>query len=119
VGDSYQAIYDAVRSRIGGTDMGAAVEAAVGLQAQGLSWAIEAVKTEYVNAALAQQSPHVLMRPVISIDGDQWCALYGASLHNGVAGFGDTPALAMIDFDKNWLTKRARPAVQAAPMVKE
>lgn len=50
--------------------------------------------------------PHVLMRPTLSIDGNQWCALYGVNLHDGVAGFGDTPAKAMVDFDKNWLTEK-------------
>lgn len=24
-------------------------------------------------------------------DGDQWCALYGANLQDGIAGFGNTP----------------------------
>ena len=28
-------------------------------------------------------------------DGDQWCALYGENLQEGVAGFGRTPAEAM------------------------
>lgn len=47
-------------------------------------------------------SPHVLMRPNLSIDGDNWCALYGDNLQDGVAGFGNSPADAMADFDKNW-----------------
>ncbi len=51
--------------------------------------------------------PHVLMRPSISLDGNQWCALYGANLQDGVAGFGDTPESAMRDFDKNWMWQRA------------
>lgn len=54
--------------------------------------------------ASEQMRPSVLMRPAISIDGDQWCALYGENLQDGVAGFGDTPAKAMTDFDKNWTT---------------
>lgn len=28
-------------------------------------------------------------------DGDQWCALYGENLQEGIAGFGDTPYNAM------------------------
>ena len=35
-------------------------------------------------------------------DGNQFCYLYGANLQEGVAGFGDTPELAMLDFDKNF-----------------
>ncbi len=46
--------------------------------------------------------PHVLMRPKLSIDGNQWCALYGDNLQDGVAGFGVSPQKAMADFDKNW-----------------
>ena len=68
--DSYQPIYDAVRSKIGNGDIGRAVEQA--------------------------------MRPKIFIDGNQWCALYGDNLHEGVAGFGDSPAKAMWDFDRAW-----------------
>lgn len=48
------------------------------------------------------QAPSAIYRPAISKDGDQWCALYGDNLQDGVAGFGDTPELAMADFDKNW-----------------
>ncbi len=31
----------------------------------------------------------------ISLDGDQWCALVGANLMEGVAGFGNTPLEAL------------------------
>ena len=48
--------------------------------------------------------PSVLYRPKLSLDGDQWCALYGENLQEGVAGFGDTPAAAMAAFDKAWTT---------------
>jgi len=30
-------------------------------------------------------------------DGNQWCALYGEDLQSGIAGFGNTPFLAMAD----------------------
>lgn len=30
-------------------------------------------------------------------DGDKWCALYGEDLQAGIAGFGNTPFLAMAD----------------------
>lgn len=30
-------------------------------------------------------------------DGNQWCALYGEDLQVGIAGFGNTPFLAMAD----------------------
>lgn len=63
------------------------------------------------------QRPSVLYRPSIQPDGNKWCALYGDNLQEGVAGFGDTPDLAMRDFDKNWcgqkLTAVARSASDA------
>jgi len=46
--------------------------------------------------------PSVLYRPALSVDGNQWCALYGADLQSGVAGFGDTPEQAMADFNRSW-----------------
>lgn len=57
------------------------------------------------NAAACHESPSAIYRPKISIDGDQWCALYGDNLQDGVAGFGDSPADAMCDFDRNWNVK--------------
>jgi hypothetical protein len=52
----------------------------------------------------AYTRPSAVFRPALSIDGNQYCALFGADLHSGVAGFGDTPEAAMADFDKNWRT---------------
>lgn len=46
--------------------------------------------------------PSIMLHPQLSIDGDQWCCLYGDNLQNGVAGFGDSPDKAYRDFDKNW-----------------
>ena len=33
-------------------------------------------------------------------DGDAWCVLWGENLQDGVAGFGDTPYLAVLAFNK-------------------
>lgn len=57
-------------------------------------------------AEVLRASPHVLMRPAIYPDGNQWCALYGEDLVMGVAGFGDTPEQACADFDNNWRTQK-------------
>lgn len=81
-----------------------------------MSYASEqAILNTQFNAALeanateqARRAPHVLMRPAIYPDGNQWCALYGANLQEGVAGFGDTPELACADFDKNWASQTLR-----------
>lgn len=33
-------------------------------------------------------------------DGDEWCVLLGENLQEGIAGFGKSPYLAIIDFNK-------------------
>lgn len=49
--------------------------------------------------------PHVLLRPKLILDGDSWCALYGDNLQEGVAGFGDSPNEACINFNFHWNKK--------------
>jgi hypothetical protein len=105
--DSYQPIYDAVRSRISGGDIGQAV-ADVARNAFDISQTVSSV-AQYVTAcadeiSIEQRRPCAVFRPSVQMDGDQWCSLYGADLQAGVAGFGDTPAEAMVAFDKAWLT---------------
>lgn len=58
---------------------------------------------------LERSRPIMLLRPRVFPDGDQWCALYGENLQEGVAGFGDTPAHAAADFDIQWLNAKAGP----------
>lgn len=50
----------------------------------------------------AYEEPSAVYRPKVFLDGDQWCALYGDNLQDGVAGFGDTPHLATQDFNARW-----------------
>lgn len=97
----YQAIYDAVRSRISGGDVGS-VAREVMFQQFDISHAVAMLQQDFSIAALEMQRPSVLFRPRITKDGDQWCALYGLNIQDGVAGFGDTPQLAMQDFDIQW-----------------
>lgn len=106
--DSYQPIYDAVRSRIGGGDVGSAVQAA--LRDANLGHYAEMASRAAQEAASEAQRPCVLMRPAVSRDGDMWCALYGEDLVNGVCGFGKSPYLAMAAFDAAWFAKIALPA---------
>ena len=100
----YQAIYDAVRSRISGGDIGYVIESVmrqafdVSNEKARLSEAIGILTNEH-------QRPSVLFRPTISLDGDSWCALYGANLQDGVAGFGKSPSEAMYEFDVAWVKK--------------
>ena len=44
---------------------------------------------------------------VLSKDGNQHCFLYGENLQEGVAGFGDSVYLAMLDFNKEWHKEQA------------
>lgn len=68
-------------------------------------WAAEAVKNSIIEHASEQSRPCVLMRPTLKPDGDQWCALHGSDLQEGVAGFGRSPHEAMRDFDNKWYAK--------------
>lgn len=102
--DSYQAIYDAVRSRISGGDIGSIVSEAARLafdtgnllpRAQELIGILENAWTR----------PSAIYRPKLYLDGNQWCALYGENLAEGVSGFGDSPDAAMWAFDRAWNEK--------------
>ena len=74
--------------------------------------AIEA-EVHAMNAAesteLERSRPFMLLRPRVFPAGNQWCALYGSNLQEGVAGFGDTPAKAAVDFDVQWLNAKVGP----------
>ena len=43
--------------------------------------------------------PHVLYKPKLYPDGNQWCALLGDNIMEGVVGFGNSPHKAMSAFD--------------------
>lgn len=101
--DSYQAVFDAVRSRIHGFDASRLVDAIA--QQFDVSFQKAHLQQEIYAVSHEMQRPSVLFRPTISIDGNKWCALYGENLQDGVAGFGDSPAEAMAEFDKAWHAK--------------
>lgn len=65
----------------------------------------EAVSEAVSETAAEHARPSAVFKPRLSIDGDQWCAMYGDNLQDGVVGFGDSPADAMWDFDRNWQAK--------------
>jgi len=111
--DSYQAIYDAVRSRISGGDVGHAMETALREAFGRADQHLMSVAQDFMVTADEQRRPSVIFRPALSIDGNQWCALYGDNLQDGVAGFGNSPSAAMHDFDRNWLAKLPDAAMSA------
>ena len=67
--------------------------------------AIQNILNDEQKRAYMESRPSFILKPQLSIDGNQWCALYGDNLQNGVAGFGDSPDEAYQDFDKNWYGK--------------
>lgn len=68
------------------------------------SWQMAASAHEEV--AIEQARPFMLLKPKMYPDGNQWCALYGENLQEGVSGFGDTPHKASIQFDVEWLNSQ-------------
>ena len=69
---------------------------------------------EMYHAACEQRRPFVQLRPRVFLDGDMWCALYGDSPQDGVAGFGDSPEYAAWNFDKAWCEKIGEQKVRVA-----
>lgn len=57
--------------------------------------------------ALDNRTWFAVLKPRVFPDGDQWCALYGENIQEGVAAFGDTPAKAAIQFDIEFLNQKA------------
>ena len=51
------------------------------------------------NLGLIPSSPRAIPweSVTITLDGDQWCALLGVNLQEGLGGFGDTPSDALRD----------------------
>lgn len=92
-----QEVYDAVRSKFCMPDVEGLLR-----NSFDISWQVDAIKTEFINAAFELQRPCVIFKPTLLRDGDHWCALFGGNLHDGVAGFGKSPADAMYEFDKAW-----------------
>lgn len=111
--DTYQPVYDAVRSRLSNCDVGHAIES-VARDAFDISHMKAILQQDFGSAAMEMQRPSVLFKPTISADGDMWCALLGEDLQIGVSGFGATPAEAMADFDLAFWNGRTPTAIRLA-----
>lgn len=110
--DSYQAIYDAVRSSIRGGDIGSAVRD-VAFQQFDISHMKSILLQDFSIAAQEMARPSVLFKPTLSVDGDMWCALLGENLVEGLAAFGKTPYDAMLAFDQAFYKERTPAAIRA------
>lgn len=111
--DSYQAIYDAVRSRISNGDIGQVIQD-VAWQQFDISRLLPHAQQEIYVVSEAMTRPSVLHRPTLSADGTMWCALLGDDLQVGVAGFGETPAAAMAAFDQAFANDKTPTAMRLA-----
>jgi hypothetical protein len=78
-----------------------------------ISHAANMAREEVRIIAAEYARPSVVWKPKLYVDGNQWCALLGDNLQDGVAGFGDSPAEAMWDFDKQWFAKL--PTIEGVP----
>lgn len=59
----------------------------------------------------AEMNLVIIFGAKLTIDDDQYCWLYGDNLQDGVAGFGKSPYLAALDFDRNF--RKELPSVAA------
>lgn len=66
------------------------------------------------NAALEAERFNLvaMLRPRVFLDGNKWCVLYGENLMDGVCGFGETPELAVTDFNSAWSRRPVTLATQ-------
>lgn len=94
--DSYQAIYDAVRSRISNGDIGQAV-ADVVRQNFDTSRVMATAENMLYEIKEAMTAPHVLLKPAVTAEDDGWWCRYA-----GVTGWGKTPEAAAKSFDASW-----------------
>lgn len=109
--DSYQAIYDAVRSKISGGNIADAV-ADVARSAFDISFLLPHAQQEIYAVSHEMQRPSVLFRPRIFPDGNEWCCLLGDNLAEGVSGFGETPDAAAKAFDQAFYHSKAPPELK-------
>lgn len=68
------------------------------------------------NRGIYEENLAVILKIPPVKDGNQWVVLYGPNLHDGVAGFGDTPWAAMQAFHAAMLTEKAQsPDIPGSP----
>jgi len=104
--DNYQAVYDAVRSKISGVDLSRATEDVLRETFGHAGFLMQQAAQEQINAAYEMQRPSVVFKPRIYQDGNMHCVLLGENIQDGVAGFGETVQIAMVDFDNNFNTQK-------------
>jgi hypothetical protein len=109
--DSYQPIYDAVRSRISNGNVGDVVERAA-RDAFDMGNMRNILTEQFCATAIEMARPSVVYRPTLMADGDMWCVLLGENIQIGIAGFGKTVAEAMTAFDQAFYKERTPDATR-------
>lgn len=72
-----------------------------------------AAKEEFAETAREMRRPAILLKPKLTLDGGQWCALYGENLMDGVCAFGNSPYEAYQNFDWAWEKNLKQKEVQS------
>jgi len=62
------------------------------------------IKQSELGAAIEREEMNLfsLLKPTVSIDGNQYCVLYGENIQEGICGFGNTIMEAIRSFNKEW-----------------
>lgn len=104
--DVRQAVYDAVRSRIGHVDVSSTIET-VAREAFDFSWQKSRIEEAFQIVAGEMQRPCVVFRAALVFNqpAKKWWACYC----DRAFGQGDTPAAAMEAFDKGWRGEQSVP----------
>jgi hypothetical protein len=98
--DTYQAVYDAVRSRIGSFD-GSLLVDEIARQFD-FSYARAQMVQSFEVALYEWQRPCVLFKPQLRVKTKDGMNVWSAYYNNVFLGVGDTPEKAMESFDVNW-----------------
>jgi len=72
------------------------------MAANAICHAAEMTRETIRYAVSIYERPSTVHKPKLFIDGDNWCALYGENLQDGVCGFGKSPKEALYAFDQAW-----------------
>ena len=105
MGDNYQAVYDAIRSRFHGVDADSVIRDVI--RNLGIDHHVSMATDRITQSFMEYERPSVVFRPKVYKDGDQWCVLLGDNIQEGLSAFGDTVSKAMHQFDVNFLNERA------------
>ena len=98
--DNYQAVYDAVRSRFSNFDSSGLIDNIA--SKFDISWTMSRLEETIKDAVIeaAEYSRFAMLKPTLLQDGNMWICCLGDNLQVGIAGVGETPYLAIIDWNK-------------------